>query len=200
MGIMDFLGPCFYCGGAVLGVAIMRFTILAWRDGLQEAFAALACTIAAAQRWCRLHISSIFTVSIDPLGASMRVLPLYGSKRRLGPHTGFTVQCETEYERRAVTWFYRWHREANPEDWEHFCALFGYKSPPKHVLCFRGSASRILVQIQKSTTDTNGMHFCLTDLTGGERPIRSGAFGIGDLTPSMIINVEKWRELSARAN
>jgi len=197
---MDILALLAHMLSVAAGVALLWFAAIAWKYGLSEASIRSACLVADWWWAAYRYVTSIFTVFIDPLDISLRAIPLNGSKRRLGKHTAFSLQAGDERLRRIAAWFYRWHREPSVGDWEHCCSYFGLADPPRHLLDLQGGEqTRIIVEIKRPGYARDPLFgncwvYELTKITSVPRLIRAGACGVGDLTPSMIVNVEKWQE------
>ena len=183
----------------VAAVAAVRLAAVVYRDEVREVSIEAAIALVGMRRTIEMLFSSIFTVYVDPFRISKKDIVLNGSKRRLGGYTSFALQCETEFERRVVSWFYRWFQEPTPGDWERCCACFGLNSLPDHILVLRGGEqAHIFVRIQRPAEQPHYV-YKLVDITKISCcPVRTGIYEVGDLNPSMIVNREKWQEAVAK--
>lgn len=145
----------------------------------------LAFHVGAGRR-----LSSIFTVHWDPLDRSRLPIPTRG-----GPEIPltFTVDADSEHERRIVAWFYLWHETPDDDDWRACLARFGLAACPAHTLLLGGGHSVKVLKIRLGSNGDRGARTiayndATTDVPGTIRIISmTGLTPIGGLSPARLI-------------
>jgi hypothetical protein len=96
------------------------------------------------------------------------------------PILEFRVEAESEYQKRVVAWFYRWHETPSVQDWQLYLAKVGMPRVPVHALHVMG---RPLIWVNIDLNDGGGSR---TLKSGGE-PIYDSPIPVGGLAPLDII-------------
>ncbi len=127
--------------------------------------------------WCtvRMWTSALLTVHIDAFGMSRRPIKTATDK--------FTVECEQEFERRVVAWFYREHAAPDDDDWRKCLTQFGLTSCPNHTLVLSDGRNINVSNIVLRSAESRGSRS--VQLVGSEP--HNGPTPLGGLAPTRLI-------------
>lgn len=130
-------------------------------------------------------------------GGSYPPVRLCASRRKIGNFTEFSVAMSSPptAAESHVAWFYHQYPSPDVDCWHEFCALFRYKTPPRHVLVARGGnnvISNVCVELQLGVEP----RFRLTCLE--TQAVREGPCMLGDLRPPELFNVSEWETANGR--